>query len=110
MSIKARTQEIQLVYTLDLKGNEKLFNNTIGFKLILSNLLSNAIKYSHEHSKVIFSAVSDGKKVVMKIKDHGVGMHEHQLQNLFQKYGKFNQEKKRSRDWSLHGKEASGSF
>lgn len=93
MSIKARTQEIQLVYTLDLKGNEKLFNNTIGFKLILSNLLSNAIKYSHEHSKVIFSAVSDGKKVVMKIKDHGVGMHEHQLQNLFQKYGKFNQEK-----------------
>lgn len=93
MSIKARTQEIQLVYSLDLKGNEKLLNNSIGFKLILSNLLSNAIKYSHEQSKVLFTAAGNEKNVVMKIKDHGVGMHEHQMQNLFQKYGKINQEK-----------------
>lgn len=93
MSIKARTQEIQLNYTIELDGNEKLLNNGIGFKLILSNVLSNAIKYSHEQSTVLFTAAVEEKKVVMKIKDQGVGMHEHQLQNLFQKYGKINQEK-----------------
>jgi len=93
MTIKARTQGLELQHTLELKGNEKMYTNKIGLKLILSNLLSNAIKYSYEQSIVTLSVLTAHDKIIIKVKDRGVGMTEEQRGQLFKKYGKFNRHK-----------------
>ena len=58
---------------------------------IISNLLSNAIKYSPEGGEIKVSALcgrraEDGERVVIRVKDSGVGMTEEQCSRLFRRY------------------------
>ncbi|MGG2197967.1 MULTISPECIES: MEDS domain-containing protein [Paenibacillus] len=92
MVTKARTQAIALHSECSL-GGETILGNAIGLKLIISNLLSNAIKYSHEGGTVWFKAGVQGKRVVLVIRDQGIGMSEEQTRKLFRKYEKMNHEK-----------------
>lgn len=92
MTPKARTQNIALQCQIDLHGQEIINANQIGLKLIVSNLLSNAIKYSNEGETVHFRAgVTDGR-LQLEVIDHGCGMSEEQMEKLFRKYEKWNQE------------------
>jgi signal transduction histidine kinase len=52
-------------------------------KTILRNLLSNAIKFSYRKGKVIISAVIDHNKVIITVKDNGIGIPEENLDKLF---------------------------
>lgn len=55
---------------------------------ILSNLISNAIKYSPAHTQVkIFSEVF-AQRLVIVVKDEGLGMSEEDLKNVFQEFKK----------------------
>ncbi|GGH77165.1 signal transduction histidine kinase [Pullulanibacillus pueri] len=93
MSIKARTQQQRLHHTIDLQGQALIKANKVGLKLILSNLLSNAIKYSKEKSMITFSLLVEKNNIVIKVKDQGIGMSKEQVDKLFVKYGKLNNEK-----------------
>ena len=57
---------------------------------IISNLLSNAIKYSPEGGEIKVSAFVEGsgvgERIVIRVKDSGVGMTEEQCSRLFQRY------------------------
>ncbi|WP_428909501.1 ATP-binding protein [Niallia sp. Krafla_26] len=92
MTIKAMTQNRTLYKEIDLDGKEMLVSNSIGFRLIISNLLSNAIKYSYENSAIFFSVWTENDLLMIRIKDEGIGMSEEQLDKLFKKYEKSNQE------------------
>jgi two-component system sensor histidine kinase/response regulator len=52
-------------------------------KTILRNLLSNAIKFSYRKGKVIISAVIDHNKVIITVKDNGIGIPKENLDKLF---------------------------
>ena len=52
--------------------------------LILSNLLSNAIKYSPLHSEVNFDVQFSENEIEFIIADHGIGIPQKDLENLFQ--------------------------
>lgn len=93
MSIKARTQNIQLRCDMSLSGKEMLLSNSVGFKLIISNLLSNAIKYSEEGMMVTLSVSMVDQHLMLNVIDEGVGMSEEQVSKLFRKYEKTNEEK-----------------
>lgn len=93
MSIKARTQNIQLRFNISLDGKEMLLSNSVGFKLIISNLLSNAIKYSEEGMSVTLSVSTEGQSLFLNVVDEGAGMSEEQVKKLFRKYEKMNEEK-----------------
>lgn len=93
METKSRTQNIQLSAKLCLDKKVKLLSNKIGFKLIVSNILSNAIKYSNEGQRVTFEACQEEGILVMRIKDEGIGMSSDQLNRLFNKYEKLNEER-----------------
>lgn len=88
--IKARTQNIKLHNQIYLTGQELMNSNLIGFRLILSNLLSNAIKYSYEAGNVYLNASVLENSLVISIKDEGIGMTGDQLNKLFLKYEKTN--------------------
>ncbi|MDP4083817.1 MAG: MEDS domain-containing protein [Bacillota bacterium] len=92
MTIKAQTQNILLKTDMNLKGNEMLLSNLMGFKMIISNLISNAIKYSYEENSIYLSVSVKDELLMIEVSDLGIGMSEEQQRKLFIKYEKINQE------------------
>ena len=93
MGIKARTQNIDFVPNIAMTGRETMLANAIGFKLIVSNLASNAIKYSNEGGTVECRARCERGRLIVDIRDEGIGMTEEQVARLFRKYEKMNDER-----------------
>lgn len=52
---------------------------------ILQNLLSNALKYTKPGGRVTLSAKNHGDRVIIRIKDTGVGMEQQVLNNILEK-------------------------
>lgn len=50
---------------------------------IIQNLLSNGIKYTPSGGSISISAITEGEKVIIKVKDTGIGMSEDQVNKLF---------------------------
>lgn len=67
------------------KGQEQVFFDKSIIKNVLLNLISNAIKYSEEGAIEITSEVTESK-VVLKIKDEGIGIPEKDQQFLFSRF------------------------
>lgn len=61
---------IEVICDLELKT----FVDKNMFFTIIRNLLNNAIKYSYENSKIMITAESDDKYVLIKVIDQGVGI------------------------------------
>ena len=56
---------------------------------VLDNLLSNAAKFSYPDSQIeIFVDEIPGNKLLVRIKDHGVGMSQDMIDEIFVKFGK----------------------
>lgn len=53
---------------------------------VFGNIIDNAIKYSNEGSTIIISAKKNGDFVDISFEDHGIGMPESVVSNLFQKF------------------------
>lgn len=58
------------------------------FRQILINLLSNAVKYTHNNDTVILNLLRDkeGQALIVQVIDHGPGIPETEIKNLFQDY------------------------
>ena len=52
-------------------------------KQILSNLLSNAIKYTPVNKQVYFHITLDKKKLIIEVKDEGIGISDSDQENIF---------------------------
>ncbi len=52
-------------------------------KTVILNLINNAIKFTHEGGLIILSTEKKGSKIIVSIKDHGVGMTQEQIDQLF---------------------------
>lgn len=82
VSEKALEKNINIIADVSdivLKTNES------SVKTVIRNLLSNAIKFSHDQSKIeIKTEVPDSnKKVIVSIKDYGVGIPKESIDKLF---------------------------
>ncbi|MFC2107146.1 ATP-binding protein [Bacteroidota bacterium] len=53
------------------------------FKTVLRNIISNSIKFTNRQGMIEISAKSENKKIILFIKDNGVGMNKTTLDNLF---------------------------
>jgi signal transduction histidine kinase/ligand-binding sensor domain-containing protein len=51
--------------------------------VLLRNLVSNAIKFTPEMNSISIDAVQQGALVSIRIKDHGVGMTQQEVENIF---------------------------
>ena len=54
--------------------------------LAIKNLLDNAVKYSSENAKIIVSLSLNGKNVLLKVQDFGIGVPASEKQKLFSKF------------------------
>jgi two-component system phosphate regulon sensor histidine kinase PhoR len=52
---------------------------------IISNLVDNAIKYSKNTPLIEISLLRENKRILLSVKDHGVGMKKEHLNKIFDK-------------------------
>ncbi len=62
---------------------------------VFTNILSNAIKYNKDQGSITIVLTSSKNYLVVKISDTGIGLKEHELENLFQEFFRAKNEKTR---------------
>jgi signal transduction histidine kinase len=63
-----------------------VFADATGMKTVIRNLVSNAIKYSHQKGEVEIDSKSTGKRILLTVKDWGVGIPRYQHRKVFEKF------------------------
>jgi PAS domain S-box-containing protein len=53
---------------------------------VLTNLISNAIKYAPDGPEIIVTVCAESDKVVVKVKDHGIGIPKEQQKKIFDRF------------------------
>ncbi len=72
-------QEIELSFD----GQYAFFTDKRLLKNILINLISNAIKFSAEHQPIYIAVINSGSKLIIQVKDKGIGIPFEDMQHLF---------------------------
>ena len=68
-------------------------NRVVFVHNILNNLLTNALKFSYPESEVVLKAqVNDSDRCVIEVVDHGIGMPQEILENIFKEDAKVSRE------------------
>jgi len=70
-------------FKLRIPEDLHVFADRSMLKSILRNLLSNAVKYSQLDSEIELSAKPEGSRVLVRVKDHGIGMGKEIISSLF---------------------------
>jgi signal transduction histidine kinase len=53
---------------------------------VIDNLLDNAVKFSLPHSEIIVRVKTSGDAVIIAVQDHGIGLVQHQLTQVFEQF------------------------
>ncbi len=72
--------EVEDVVDAALTGDRELMEYAV------YNLLTNAVKYSPSETVVTVSGRADGEHLRLSVKDQGIGMEQHELRKIFQKF------------------------
>jgi PAS domain S-box-containing protein len=68
---------------LENSGNGQFVTDPRLLKNILINLLSNAVKFSPENTTIQMNAAQTGDKLILSVKDQGIGISEEDQQHMF---------------------------
>jgi two-component system, OmpR family, sensor histidine kinase CiaH len=64
----------------------RLKGNAVSLTELLTILLDNAIKYSHNHNKIIVTAKTTRKNVILTVQDFGIGMKKSEVPFIFNRF------------------------
>lgn len=67
----------------DVPSGTFVLTDKFVFQAIVGNLINNAVKFSNQLSEINVTYTSSDKYGLLSIKDHGIGIEESQLRNLF---------------------------
>lgn len=93
-------QMIQLFHykqevNLDIEKNLYLSIDKTAFPSIILNLFENAIKYSPQNSTITLSLKKQYEKIILRIKDEGLGISDVDKKNIFEKFFRIGNEETR---------------
>lgn len=63
----------------------EITSDRLHFTNIISNLVDNAIKYSQKAPEIEISLRRENKKILLSVKDHGIGIKKEHLNKIFEK-------------------------
>jgi two-component system, OmpR family, sensor histidine kinase SenX3 len=70
-----------------LNGNARVKGDAEELRTAVSNVLDNAVKYSGSNVDVFVKLeVADGKRVLLSVRDQGVGIPNHELKRVFRRF------------------------
>ena len=67
----------------DSKDNLKFFGDGYMIETVIRNLISNSIKYTKEGGEIKMNSILQGEKVLVEVKDNGLGMDEKTKNAIF---------------------------
>lgn len=71
---------------MDISGEKSFKSDPKLLTNILINLLSNAIKFSPEKSTILLSAESTNERIIIKVKDSGIGIPVPEQKHIFERF------------------------
>ena len=89
-------KKIELVFDIDNSKNYFIKGNKIIIEQMIYNICDNAIKYNVTEGKIFISLNYENNKLVLKIKDTGIGIPKSEFENIFQRF--YRVDKSRSRE------------
>ncbi|HWZ83405.1 MAG TPA: HAMP domain-containing sensor histidine kinase [Terriglobales bacterium] len=78
-----------LEYSESLNGSSsaEVAGDPEELRTAVSNLIDNAVKYSPDHVRIAVELeVPDAEHVVLRVRDHGVGIPQHELKRIFKRF------------------------
>jgi two-component system sensor histidine kinase VicK len=63
-----------------------IFFDKDGLEQIILNIAGNAVKYTPEHGNVWINAFKESKKIIISIKDDGIGIPEEDMSRIFDRF------------------------
>lgn len=87
LGVEARKKEIAINFNFP---EEPVFAyiNQDKFTRVLENLLSNAVKFTNAHGQVTICLKNEDRKVMLQVKDNGIGIPENMQASIFDKFTK----------------------
>lgn len=79
--LKKKKQYIKTDYNKDIE----IYGDYERLKQVFINLIQNAINYSEE-KEILISCYESGKKVIIKVRDNGIGISEKDLPHVFERF------------------------
>ena len=73
----------QIKIHVDAEKQLQIFADPLMVETVVRNLLNNAIKFTPDHGYVVITAMLSGNKVIVHVKDSGVGISEEEVETLF---------------------------
>ncbi|MGB3466773.1 MAG: HAMP domain-containing sensor histidine kinase, partial [Cyclobacteriaceae bacterium] len=85
MDIQIRNREG--ILSLKLEANkDQLHGDPMHLTNVITNLLDNANKYSYENPVIDVITENNDRGILLKVKDHGIGMSREAIKNIFNKF------------------------
>lgn len=75
-----------ILITNAVTGNASVIGDEASLTEVLVILLDNAIKYSPERSEVTLTADKQQKQIILRVKDHGIGIKATELPHIFDRF------------------------
>ena len=80
-------QEIGALCNISLQAKQSIIQaDEVHFTNIIFNLIDNAIKYSKELPVITIETVTEGKNILIKIRDNGIGMDKETQSHIYDKF------------------------
>lgn len=84
--VKPLADKKNIIIENNLSEDRNIFADFQKIKQILYNLLSNAIKFTPEKGKIGLNTNFDGKKLIISVKDTGIGIAPEDQKKIFKKF------------------------
>ncbi len=87
MAVQARAKEKSLTveYNIDPSVDD-IYGESVLIEETITNLLFNAARYTREGGRIILDAKDDGKLVLLRISDTGIGIPDGELTKIFEEF------------------------
>ncbi len=82
----AKEKRIKLLFKEGASQPFKVVGDKDSIRQVISNLLVNSIKYGNENGTTKVSFYDMDKKVLIEVSDNGIGIEEHHLKHLFDRF------------------------
>jgi len=81
---RLKGKDVELRATVE-SGAERVFSDSLKLRQITLNLLTNAVKFT-ELGEINATARADGRDLILRVEDTGVGIPPEQLEHIFEKF------------------------